>query len=91
VEGYVRKEFFCYFFSPAIASLWVIYGMFWGGFIILGIHFEKLWPPETPYRRAAIGFVVVFWVVWMAMAGAHPLLRNWSKARPLIIIDDCGL
>jgi hypothetical protein len=54
-------------------------------------HSEKLWPPETPYARAAIGFVVVFWVVWMAMAAGQPLLRNWSKARPLIIIDDSGL
>jgi hypothetical protein len=87
----MRKEFFRYFFSPAIASLWVIYGMFWGGFLIWGIHTEKLFPPEMPYARAEIGFAVVFWVVWMAMAAGQPLLRNWSRARPLIIIDDSGL
>jgi hypothetical protein len=79
----MRKEFFRYFYSPAMATLWVIFGMIWGGVLIWEIqHSGKLWPPETAYARAAIGFVVVFWIVWMAMAATSPLLRNWSKARP---------
>jgi hypothetical protein len=99
MEWCMRKEFFRYVYSPAIATLFVVFGVLWGA-VLWGVVGWLLLQPEiwksatTLYAAlASVVPIVIFWIVWMAMtiSARSPRWRERSKTYPLLIIDDCGL